>query len=353
MPDRVDYFDARPVTLPPENKVIGRLARPVPDGLRRWRRKFGGVELNRVGLANSAGFWCPLSYLAYTGYDISKLKLGDEFDTLNDHKICQKYYTPATLRAMQKSPKRTTLIDYQLPQHYDTEQLRYNLHKIMEGDLLTLTEKCHGTSTRVGNVPVTRPVKLPFWKRLWNRLPFPKYADSTTQYEFVVGTRRTIASERFTPGDADYYRLELAPPLDGMLLPGEIIYAEIVGYDSNGKLIMNPQSTAKLQDKGIKSRYGPMMQYTYGCAWNDLHKPQRKMLVYRITHLNPSGLETDLSWQQIKGRCAQLGLETVPEIPGYVNNNVEFYGDSQEEYVNLLLSDIEGKELETDAHRMK
>lgn len=306
----------------------------------------GRVTAEKLRGENSEGFWCPLSYFEYTGYDVSGLKLGDEFDTLNGHKICKKYYTPATKRAMSQRAKNKSLIDYNLPQHYDTEQLRYNLDKIEEGDLLTVTEKCHGTSTRIGNVQVTRSVKLNLWQRLFNLIPgLPKYPESITQYEFVVGTRRTIANERFSEGDNDYYRLELAKPLEGMLLPGEVIYAEIVGYDSNGGLIMNQQATTKLKDKAVKKQYGDVMQYTYGCAWNDLHKPQRKMYVYRITHVH-NDIETDLSWQQVKGRCTQLGLETVPEIEGYVNNPIKFYGDTQEDYVKLLLSDLEEKELE-------
>jgi len=291
----------------------------------------GRVTAEKLRGEKSDGFWCPLSCFEYTGYNVSKLKPGDEFDELNGHKICKKYYTPATQNAMGKRAKRTQA-NYNLPRHYDTEQLKYNLHQIERGDYIIVTEKCHGTSTRIGNVKVERKQKLSWWQKLYNKLPLPKYPETVSQYEFVVGTRNTIASEWVNPDSSDYYRIELANPLDGLLKKGEVIYAEIVGFDNKGKPIMNPHSTNKLPD--IKKQYGETMTYTYGCAWNDVNKPQRKMLVYRITQVNEDGFELDLTWLQIKKRCRELGLEYVPEIEGY--HYTQTWADTLEKHTENL-----------------
>lgn len=277
----------------------------------------GRVTAEKIRGEISEGFYCSLSDFEYTGYDVSKLELGEEFDTLNGHLICEKYYTPATRRAMNNNSKgngkaKRTQAAYNLPRHFDTEQLQYNLDKVESGDLVIIGEKAHGTSTRIGFVQVERQQQLKWWQRLYNLLPLPKYPTVTNNYEFVVGSRNRVVDSTLKPESSEYYRLETAEPLRGMLKKGEVIYAEIVGFDSNGKPIMNPQGTSKLPE--IKKQYGEVMVYRYGCRWNEIGKPQRRMLVYRITQVNEDGQEIDLSWAQIKRRAGELGLLTVPEL---------------------------------------
>lgn len=276
----------------------------------------GRVTAEKIRGERSEGFYCSLSDFNYTGYDLSKLSVGDEFDELNNHKVCQKYYTPATLKAMGKrgsgNKAKRTQADYNLPRHFDTEQLQYNLDKIESGDLVIISEKCHGTSTRIGFVQVERQIELKWWQKLYNILPLPKYPTVTKNYEFVVGSRNRVVDSDLRTDHSDYYRIELAKPLEGQLKKGEVIYAEIVGFDSNGKPIMNPQGTSKLPE--IKKQYGEVMVYRYGCRWNEVGVLQRRMFVYRITQVNEDGQEIDLSWSQIKRRAGELGLETVPEL---------------------------------------
>jgi hypothetical protein len=276
----------------------------------------GRVTAEKIRGENSEGFYCALSDFAYTGYDLNKLELGTEFDELNGHKICQKYYTPATLRAMSRNGSgnkaKRTQADYNLPRHFDTEQLQCNLDKVEAGDLVIITEKTHGTSTRIGFVQVERHIELKWWQKLYNLLPFPKYPTVTKNYEFVVGSRNRIVDSTLKPESPDYYRLETAEPLRGLLKKGEVIYAEIVGFDSNGKPIMKPQGTSKLPE--IKKQYGEIMVYRYGCRWNEVGIQQRRMLVYRITQVNEDSQEIDLSWAQVNRRASELGLKTVPEL---------------------------------------
>lgn len=280
--------------------------------IRGYFSDLGRVRVQKFRGERSDGFWCPLSYFEYTGFDLSKLKLGNEFSELNGHKICTKYFTPATRRAQKKAKK--TQANYNLPRHFDTEQLQYNLDKIDVDDTIIITEKLHGASSRIGNVLVEHEIKLSWWQKLYNKLPLPKYPEVMQAYEFVVGTRNTIASTWVTGISREYYRLELAEPLRGQLKKGEVLYAEIVGFDSSGKLIMNAQNTKKLKHRYIPGVHNSKMIYTYGCAWNDVHKPQRRMFVYRITQVNADGFELDLSWNQVKARAIQLELEYVPEM---------------------------------------
>jgi hypothetical protein len=272
----------------------------------------GRVTCEKIRGQRSDGFWCPLSYFEYTGYDLSKLNLGDEFDELNGHKICQKYYTPATKTAMSKRVKKPKKVDYNFPKHFDTDKLEYNLNKIEGGDTVIITEKLHGTSTRIGYVQVERENNLTWWQKLYNKLPFPNYPEATKGFEFTVGTRNTIASDWVTENSSEWYRIELAKQIEGMLKKGEIVYAEIVGYDSNGGLIMNAQNTSKLPE--LQERFGDKMMYRYGCRWNEVGIPQNKMYVYRITQVNEDGYAIDLSWAQVKKRARELGLEAVPEL---------------------------------------
>lgn len=277
----------------------------------------GRVTVEKIRGERSDGFLCPLEYFKYTEYNTESLSVGDEFDKLNRHQICKKYYTKATLARINKRSKKTQS-NYLLPRHYNTEQLRYNLNKLEVGDVVTITEKLHGTSSRVGNVLVEREIKLNWLQRLLNKLSFVNIKPETISgYEFAVGTRNTIASERFKAEDnRDHYRLEMAEPLRGLLKKGEVIYGELVGYDSYGSPIMNMQNTDKLPE--LKKKYGTSMMYSYGCEIS--HETQQKMFVYRITNVNVDGCEVDLTWSQIKKRASELGLEAVPELGRFVIN---------------------------------
>lgn len=301
----------------------------------------GRVTVEKIRNERSDGFFCPLSYFEYTGFDIGKLKVGDEFDKLNGHKICGKYYTPATLKAMNKksglSKPKMPNVEYNLPRHFDTGQLQYNIHDVELGDLVIVTEKAHGTSTRIGNVLVEREIKLKWWQKLYNLLPFPNYPDKHTGYEFVVGSRNRVVDPNLPESHPDYYRLGTAKQLNGKLKKGEIVYAEIVGFTTTGKPIMNQQGTSKLPE--IRKRYGEVMTYTYGCAWNSLDVPAQKLFVYRITQVNDDGYEIDLPWTQVKRRAQELGLECVPEIDVDLFYNNDNFLEDIEGYVvgNSLL----------------
>jgi hypothetical protein len=68
--------------------------------------------------------------------------------------------------------------------------------------------------------------------------------------------------------------------------------------------------------------YGDTMWYTYGNWEADSPAAPRAMggseiYVYRITQQNAQGIVLDLSWEQVKGRCEELGVPHVPELAAH------------------------------------
>ena len=262
----------------------------------------------------SYGFVADLSMFEYLGK--LSLSVGDEFDSLNGKKVCEKYYTPETLRRMNSvQGKKQKNIEYTLKEHYETEKYSYNPPVVPEPSLLVVTEKVHGTSQRTGNVKVIRRM-TGFLKFLYGL--FGK--SEQVSYELVTGTRRTIVNGRAdvtTEGQQDYYRWEIHNKIAPLLHSGESIYYEIVGYDSNGGTIMEKQTLSKIQDKSkLNPTWRNPMIYSYG-----LPEGERDIYVYRITRTSEDGTETELPWFQVEQRSRELGLKTVPILhKGLVNS---------------------------------
>ena len=262
------------------------------------------VRSQRFRGEKSEGYWAPVSSLAYTGYDVSKLHAGYEFDELNGHKVCEKYYTPATLRAMKGGTLRRQ--NEWFPQHVDTEQLKWNLNKVVPGSLVTITLKMHGTSARISHVLDEVKVPRKWWQKLLRR---PE--QTRTEWAHLVGTRRTILRD---PNDTvggfygdEAFRWKAVEDVLPHLRKGEIVYGELVGFLPDGRPIMGSQSTKEMKE--LKKQYGPTMTYSYGCV-----EGQCKFIVYRIAVITEDKHVVDYSWSQVKARAAELGLETVPEF---------------------------------------
>lgn len=266
----------------------------------------------------SDGFWCPLSYLfPVVGEDIAlALQEGDEFETIDGIKICEKYYTPQTLKAMQNRARQPRKQHPSFPKHVDTNQLYKEVGNIPNGSILYFTEKLHGTSGRFGYVWTEEPTNKKWWQ-FWR----PTSVDG---WSFENGTRNVVLGKT----DKSYYASEdfrtnvirkfLDEPRLGSaaIAEGEILYYEIVGYTTTGQSIMPPVSTKELRDKAISKAYGNTMYYSYGCHPEGKldTKPQCDMYVYRITRTDSKGSEVEYSWPQVLQRCEELGLKVVPNF---------------------------------------
>ena len=226
----------------------------------------GRVKALKLRGSVSEGFWQPVNSFEWTG-SINKLVEGYEFDILNKNRICEKYLTPATKKAMhQNNPKkgRTNVPNADrsaMHEHYSTKKLRYNVNKIPVGALLTISEKLHGTSGRTGLVK-SKYLKYNWFKKTWNTFAWKvedkakvvgqKYKklnklkkltvktftlvprEDKEVWEYLTGSRRVVIDPnqkyvRYYNGDPFREKIHQSIVSTG-LQKGEIIYYEIVGY---------------------------------------------------------------------------------------------------------------------------
>lgn len=267
------------------------------------------VRAQRFRGEKSEGFWQPLSALAYTGVDLTSLRDGDEFTTVNGVEICRKYETPATKRAaaanQKKSNRRETPFFKMQP---DTTQFRFVAdHLFTPGATIYITEKVHGTSQRTGLVLDT--IELPWWKRVVNGA-LRKDVFAKRAYRLLNGSKNVILEKSTGAGyyGSHDFRYEVIADWAERIQKGEVFYYEIVGDVADGSPIM-PSCPIPAELKDLKRTYGDTMHYRYGCA-----PGTRAIYVYRITRTNEDGIVTELSWNQVKARCAEIGIAHVPEI---------------------------------------
>ena len=272
----------------------------------------------------SDGFWMPLDSLKLEGASTKSLvelfaeKDGTELVAIGGVEICRKYVSNATHGARDKNNQRPAKVSYgsvMFKEHYDTGQWSRNLHQVHKGDLVVITEKLHGTSQRYGHVEVDD--YLPKWKRFFIKLLLPKlYEDFTlTKWIYLNGTRRVVLKPvAEDAGDTSWHGNKLRElaiqPFKGNLRKSETVYFEVVGYEPEGRPIMNSVHVSKLKDKFFTALYGDgEMNFSYLC------KPgESKVYVYRITTTNEDGLVYDYSWYDVKQRCEELGVAYVPEL---------------------------------------
>lgn len=92
---------------------------------------------------------------------IGTLQEGDTFDTINGVEICRKYRVKepqaAKDRSAEKVKKAFKRVDAALfPVHIDTDQWLRNEQYVSDDEVLIVTQKLHGSSVRIGSVPVNR-----------------------------------------------------------------------------------------------------------------------------------------------------------------------------------------------------
>ncbi|AGT13762.1 RNA ligase [Mycobacterium phage Ukulele] len=238
----------------------------------------------------SSALLMPLESVAWTGVDPSELQEGDTFDTLNGHEICRKYELPvkhthgAKASKVQRAFKRVDAKVF--PEHLDTDNFFRSAHLLEAGREVIVTQKLHGTSIRVGNVPVLRQKK--WLERFINRwVKTPDY-----EFDVVYGSRKVIKDVN-NPNQNHYYQsdiwTEYGKKIAALIPEGFIVYGELIGWTSDG---------APLQ-KG----------YTY-----DVPRGEAHLYVYRVAHINSQGHLSDLSWNGVKQFCQVRGLKWTPEM---------------------------------------
>lgn len=325
-----DFAEANDLLIrkdPLTNKKIG--GGFFDDNRRVRAQSFRGVKSN--------GFFVPTSYFKFiedrTGNKV-ELQEGQTFDTLHGILICNKYFTRRTASTNQPKPPKTNRKDYRFypcfKQHLDYQKLKDSAKEIKIGSLIIITIKEHGTSAVTGYIPISihssnpKAVKGGVFSRLWTswvnsfkkefKKEFALFDKVSTEYKFMVGTRNVVLTEGQRDGYyGDIFRWVAADKFRDKLHKGETIYYEIVGYTTTGAPLMGVQSLDKLKKEypGVKNFSNPMT-YTYNCQ-----PGEHDISVYRITHTNEDGYSHDLSWEQVKHRCTELGVKPVREVYKY------------------------------------
>lgn len=281
----------------------------------------------------SDGLFLPLTCLAdFT--KISDLHEGDLITTLNGEEICRKY-TPKRnassgsgyARSGKKAKANFAPTFYE---HVDTAQLAYNLHAFKIGDTVELTLKMHGTSGRTGYLP------LHHMKRSWLDKLLHRPGKEVVEYGYVTGTRRVVLDDKHDGGfyDNNNFRKEMAKKFEGKLHKGEVVYYEIVGFVNENTPIMASVKNSKIKDKEFTKQYGEETVFSYGCDPNGEYnplpmvnastreiyfaKPKCEVYVYRMTMVNDDGYVVEYSPDQMRLRCEQMNVKTVPVFERFI-----------------------------------
>lgn len=273
----------------------------------------------------SDAFFCSLEAIDYC-IKGDELNVGDSFDELNGFKLCTKYYSPETLKAM-KNKSGVVRKKIETPffeKHIETAQFRYALDSIKKGDVLSFQAKKHGTSHRQSITKVFND--LPWYKKAINSL-FKKDIFPEFSWQHVIGTRNVVLAspDKIGFNGREEWRFDIGEVIRPYLTNGMTVYAEIVGY-ANGKTIMPNHDVKTLKDKTYTKKYGKEIVYSYGCKEHEL-----KYHIYRITNLNESGENVDLTQLQLEQWCDSRGLSRTLEIhPSYV------YDGDKDRLVNIV-----------------
>ena len=265
----------------------------------------GRVKAVKLRGTPSEGYLMPLGkLLEWLKLNPEEFYSGDwwntEFDSIaigdKDILLCEKYVPPmqyAKGPANQPKKDKTKRFDRMVPGqfqfHVDTAQLKKNLHVIDPEDIITISEKLHGTSFVCSNILVKRKLT---WKEKIAKFFGAKVQE--TDYDIIYSSRQVLKNAYLYEEDKKpnhWYKQDIwglaKERISYAVEKGITIYAEIVGQMPNGSWIQKP--------------------YDYGCKPNEF-----EVYVYRITSTNSDGKVTEFTTLQIQRYCAKYGLKQVP-----------------------------------------
>lgn len=303
------------------------------------KRNIGAIRLRGN---KSEGLVLPLTCLAPFG-DISNLAEGDIVSTFNGHVIAEKYvpmHKPSASQSTargerdRKSAKKCRIKYPFFAEHIDTPQLRFNMDMFKPGDIICLTEKVHGTSSRnayqtaiIGEKGffLTKLIAHSNWLPKKWRMPAQSHLTPKTEMRYLIGTRRTVLTNNSTGGfyGNDDFRRAWGERFKGKLLPNEECFGEIAGFYAPNVPIMTPGDNTKTKDKAFIKQYGKTTTFSYGCSPTGDNKPLNRYFVYRMTYTTPEGVVIEYPWDLVKQRAEQMGFETVPELERFIYTTEE------------------------------
>lgn len=291
----------------------------------------GRVKSIRLKGTVSEGFLLPASVLLdWIGKEVSlfihitELESNIEFDSFeHDGKsfwINKKFVVENRHKIYGNNPiksgkKFDRVIEEYFPRHYDTLLIRKCPDVIKPNDLISITSKWHGTSSRNGYVLVKK--ELSFIDKLCNILSGKSWNEEVLVYDYLYASRSVVKNANYNKSiTSGYYNCDPWAEADKILRPhlqkGMIIYSEIVGFAPDGGFIQ------KKYDYGCVPP-NPGEAYTY-----DKHF---KIRVYRITITNIDGVVHEFSAREVQQWCQNHGLIPVEEF---------YYGFAKDLYSDIL-----------------
>lgn len=268
--------------------------------------KYGRVKLIRLGGIPSYGYIFTPQELAKVYPEVMNVNFEElvdtDFDTVCGEEFVKVYIPPVkegTPRGNREDKRNRKLkrfdrmIPGQFSFHYDTQQLNRNINKIQPTDVVTITNKIHGTSAIFGNVLT----KKPKFGGLYSKICFylPKFLQFYTEDYDMIYSSRTVIKNKYINAQAGggYYGSDIwgeyAKLLDGKIPQGMTLYCEIFGYMT--------EDTRMIQ-KG----------YDYGCSVGT-----NKIMIYRITTDNENGPKKEWNVQEIFDWTISF-IEKYPEL---------------------------------------
>lgn len=303
----------------------------------------GRVKAIKLRGEPSEGFILPIrqfdegvnSYLSIL--DLEE-RIDQEFDTVTTNGIetwvCKKYVPEAARNSgTGPRPKKNIsdiIIDGQFVFHYNTPKLKENINKLEYDDIITITYKMHGTSAVFANVLTKRKLN---WKERIAKWFGAKVIE--TEYGKVYSSRSIIkyVEDKYRTQKDGFYSSDVWAKtfevIKDSIDKGITLYGEIVGYDSNSKMIQ----------KGYD--YGQVPGFS-------------EFYVYRITHTTEEGKVYEFDWDQIKDYCRRNDLKHVPEL--FCGTVKQYYTERQlpEPYnPDAVLKQLELEFLERPCHLCK
>lgn len=221
--------------------------------------KYGRVRCITLRNTPSFGFlFSPAELFKYdstvTMEDIEEYE-GKEFDTVNGDLFVKVFVPPMSEvkqgrkgnknKAQNKLKNFDRMIDGEFAFHYTTTQLEKIIQFVKPDDVFDISVKLHGTSVIISKVHVKQQIKLPFFKRMFN-----KFIDATGLLkskritDYIVGygpvySSRTVIKNRYINKSAGegYYKQDVWSEYGDIVYPyledGMTVYGEICGYLTN------------------------------------------------------------------------------------------------------------------------
>ena len=260
----------------------------------------------------SEGFLLPFEQLENFIADTLNLKLSDienntDFDIAvegnKEFWICKKYIVvhqtaqgqPNSNKRQKKVARFNKVIDTQFHYHYDTVRVQNDKWAIAPDDIISVTEKVHGTSGISAYVLCKEKPSLINKIKGW-------FGNTNIKYDYLYSSRSVIKNATETTNPGGYYSCDIWAEADKIIRPhlqkGMTIYYEIVGFLPTGKYIQK--------------------NYDYGCVPSEAgepftHEKHFKVRVYRITVVNVDGYIHEFSAKEVQEWCKANDLTPVTE----------------------------------------